>query len=1031
MNYTLKKVFLMIIMILCFFQASFSFQEQLTIYHPSYFGEQNNIFESIHYLENEILSFEVCPNEKVEISSKVICSSGEEISIELFENEDSCYYGNKNFDEISCNDFTLSTSYSANEKERTITRDFEQEKESKLLNHILEKNYNNLDSLELSYYLLTLNKVQSQITQETVDAYEKLKNDRDNSEKCWPKNNCDLLTTAKILNNINLAEYPDDSRLIEDGKIFFESKILDNEEIEFSSTATNVQTYEIEIKINHEFGSSEEIECDMNLDFGEEERTYIFDEDSDLEELRIYKNAQENVDFSCDSDVDKLIVNTYEETISQDFSSNEDRINFQISNSDLNDFSEFNLEIEVKHNFAPSEEIQCTLEIDGDEADYTFDEDSNSEDFIINEIVNEEFDFDCDNNIDELYYIIYGGDYDTQEEGDANSIEYEISNLDSDVFDFILYLSYDFENEDETLSCQITTDDTTRTQNYQEDDVENGKIIIDKYSTSKSIGISCDKKIDELEYEILDKFQRVQISDIEENIASKSISIPDDFSKYSCISKNKNCDFETTLFSSYLIDSSSKNKVEMENFLKSYTTTDSNDLRFIDDSSKRIELSGKFLYFFKDPKIEDSLKFIQNNDGSWGDKNTNEKIIETTWASMGLAQNTEESEYLEDARKWIYFNEPVNGWGSVEKDTLAYLTIEEQIKPYLKISTINQIDESIKVTIENPTIFSIKNIEIDFGDELNNKLAFKQTIEELNQNEKEEINITILGGVSGIESGTLTVRGYNNKKEIEFVTIPISLNAPFPFKLATNEVSVIEGDIYTKIPITAEAQSFSNICTITNPFENRNEQSTITQDTKEIQLSNILQKTGEYTLEINCKDDSGKTFSKQETFTLTKIGKTFEVDNENINLFNIKNDFPIAITNLADDKQTINVEIEGEYAKIIEATEASKILALNETREIYFSVLDYDLLSNLSQESSGKIILSSGDYKKEINLYLASEIIEETSFPWIWIIVGIIIVFLSLIVIRRYNQMKLENDENGDGQHEEDDLFLDEDVEFK
>lgn len=1032
MNYALKKVILVLIISFSCIPMIFSFQDQLTIHHPTYFGEQNNIFESIHYLENELLSFEVCPKDKVEISSKVICSSGEEIEIELYENEQSCYYANKNFNEISCSDFTLHTSYIQDEKERTLTRKFEEEKESKLLNHILEKDYTTLNSLDLSYYLLTLNKIQDQLTQETIDAYEKLKNDRNNNEKCWPQNNCNLLTTAKILNNINLAQYSEDSRLLEDGKIFFENKIVEDEEIEYTSQTESLDSYEVEIFLDHKFGNNEEIECDLNLDFGDEERSYIFDEDSDLEELRIYKSAEENIDFNCNEDVDFLRITTFEETISEDFSSNEDRLSHELSESDKDDYSEFILELSIKHEFSANEEIECSLEIDGDTTDYTFDEDSTVDEFRINQNIEEEFDLDCDEELDELFYIIYAGEYTSEESEDTSEIEFEIDSNNDDTFEVLFELSYEFDNDEEILTCEITTDDSKRTQTFDEDDLENNLIIIDKYSISKSISISCDKKIETLKYSLFDKFGREQISDEDEDIASKSYSVPNDFSTYSCISSNNNCDFETTLFANNILESNSENKNEIENFLKSYIKEDSDELIFVDETNKEIEFSGKYLYYFQNEEIEDSLKFVQNNDGSWGDKSNTEKILETSWASLGLSQRDDKSEYLEDARKWVYFNEPSTGWGSIEKNTLAYLTIEEQIKPYLKISTINTLEDSIILTIENPTIFSIKNIEITFGNSLNEKLAFKQTIEELNQGEQEEINITLLGGVSGLESGELIITGFNNKKEIEFITIPISLSAPFPFSLESNEVKVIEGDIFTKLPITSPLESFSNICTITNPFENRNEQSTITQDTEFIQLSNLLQKTGEFTITFTCESESGKTFEKEETFSLTLIPKTFTVETENINMYNVEEEFSLSITNSADDKQTVDILVTGDYIEYINATEASKILAFNETREVYFSLMNKEKLLNRSTPLTGSILLSSGDYQKEISIYVTpEEPTQENSLPWIWIIVGIIIIGLSLVVVRRYNQMNLEQENQNQGFEGEDELFLDEDIEFK
>ena len=1035
MNYILKRGIIFLFLIISLSYQIFGIQNELTMHHPTYFNEQNNIFENIHYLNNELLSFEVCPDKEVDIETKILCSTGEEISLTLFEKNNggkTCYYANKNFDEISCSDFTLRTSYVQDQKERVITRNFEEERESKLLNYILEENYKLLTSLDLSYYLLTLNKIQDQNTQEAVNAYDKLKNDRENTNKCWPKNNCDLLTTAKILNNIKIAEYDDDSRLIEDGRIYFENKVLSDEDISYTSDTSSQEVYEVEIKIDHEFGSSEEIDCDLNIDFGDEEKSYTFDDDSDLEDLRIYKNAEENIDFTCDDDLDEIVISAFEEAITQDYVTSDDQINFEISSQDEDDFSEFNLEIQIVHTFAASEEIECTLDIDdGTTTDYTFDEDSDIDDLLLQESLDNEFDFECDDDLDEIFYVIYGGNFDFESQTSTDGFEYDLESNDDDEFTFEFILEYDFKNDDDELVCEITTDDKKRSQTFDEDDEVNGKITLSKYSASNSLGISCDKKLDVLTYKLFDKFNREQLEDENEEIASKTYSIPNDFSKYACYSTSTSCDFETTLFANALVDTTFDEKNEVESFLASFKKEDSNDLIFVDTQDKKTEFSGKFIYFFDNDEIQNSLKFIQNNDGSWGSGSTTDKIIQTSWAALGLIEQEKESEYLDDAKKWIYFNEPTTGWGSIEKNTLAYLTIEEQIKPYVKISTINTLEDSISLTIENPTIFSLKNIELDFGSNLNDKLSFKQTIEELNQNEKETINISLLSGFSGSESGELIITGFNDKKQLELISIPLTISAPFPFKFNSTEIKMIEGEIFTKIPLSSDLGLFSSVCSIGNPFEKRDEQFTVTQDTKEIQISNILQQEGTFSLKISCSSEDGKTFEKEESITVIIIPKSFEVSSTELNLFDIDDDFSISLTNIANEKQTVTIELEGDYTTAINVTEKSKTLALNETREIYFSIIDSDALMNLGESSSGKIIITEGDYKKEITLYYSEPLETQSSIPWLWIIIGLIIIFISLFIIRRYNQLKQDQGNSKEFHDEDDDLFLDEDIEFK
>jgi hypothetical protein len=155
------------------------------------------------------------------------------------------------------------------------------------------------------------------------------------------------------------------------------------------------------------------------------------------------------------------------------------------------------------------------------------------------------------------------------------------------------------------------------------------------------------------------------------------------------------------------------------------------------------------------------------------------------------------------------------------------------------------------------------------------------------------------------------------------------------------------------------------------------------------------------------------------------------VNSPDVNLYEIKEDFSISITNDADEPQTINFEIDGDYSDIIIITETSKILAKNETRDIYFSLNDSDILQSLGESSTGTLTITSGEYKKNILLYYTQPVKEESSIPWLWIIIGVIIITISLFIVRRYNQLKSSQENSEEFQGEDDDLFLDEDIEFK
>ncbi len=91
----LLKTLFVILFSLFFVQNVFSDEEKLEIYSPNYFSEQTKIYEDIHYLEDEYLSFKFCANEKSEdIKFNLICPAETiEITSNKYENtQKGCYY---------------------------------------------------------------------------------------------------------------------------------------------------------------------------------------------------------------------------------------------------------------------------------------------------------------------------------------------------------------------------------------------------------------------------------------------------------------------------------------------------------------------------------------------------------------------------------------------------------------------------------------------------------------------------------------------------------------------------------------------------------------------------------------------------------------------------------------------------------------------------------------------------------------------------------------------------------------------------
>ncbi len=218
-------------------------------------------------------------------------------------------------------------------------------------------------------------------------------------------------------------------------------------------------------------------------------------------------------------------------------------------------------------------------------------------------------------------------------------------------------------------------------------------------------------------------------------------------------------------------------------------------------------------------------------------------------------------------------------------------------------------------------------------------------------------------------------------------------------------------------------------CTVKNPFENRDETFTITQDSTQIQISNLLNKVGEYEIEFNCNSESGNMV-QTETINVELIPKNFALSEENILISN-QEEFSVELTNLGEDILNIDMEVTGDYVGVVVPAEPSKVLAFNETRDIYFQITNLDLLQTLDVNSEGGVLISSGDYSKELKITYSAEVEEKSNnMIWVWIIILVLVVLFSLVILIRYNRMKNQEDDEGEDSNDEEELFLDDDMEF-
>jgi len=835
------KVLLLLLLFGLFFNSVYSIEDKLTITSPNYFGEMGNIYDDIHYLDNEFLSFKFCTDfESKDISFNLICNDDLKKELDLFDynknggvinSGEVCYFSNFNLNEGLCDDFTLEISYNFQNKKRIMTRTFKKQEQSLLINHVLSKDINDLDSVDLSYYLIVLNNVESITSKKSIEVYNLLKNKRNNVNKCWPSSSCNILKTNEILQNLILAGYSLNSRILEDGNTYVESKVINNK--------NNPLMFKIELDID--LNDSEELECNLILD-DDENRSYNFD---NSDNLTIEREASSSIEFSCDKTLDN--------------------INFKLYN--LND------------------KIQ----------------------------LDEDFE-------------------------DSNSFNHHI----------------------------------------------------------------------------------------------------DDFA---CIGVSDSCNVESTIQSLNTFSSKLEDRNLLDNYLDSLIVDNGDYFYF--DTSNEYEDTGRYLFYNSQNNLLEHLKFKQNNDGSWGKENSKyDKIIKTVWAILGIEKRDSNSEYVDDGKKWVYYNEPLAGWGSIEKNTLAYLAIKEQIKPYIKINSINEISDVVTFKIENPTIYKLKDIKVSFSDEINSYLSYSENLGDLNGNDFILFNVSLNDDFFGKLTGDLFITGVDGKNtRLNLIEMPVNIKGPLPFDILVENYSLSKTNPKIEIKLKNNIDVYNVDCSIKNPFSLSKENFKVTNSRNNFFLENFELKEGNFSSELFCIYD-GNQFTIPFKFKVTLVEKSFDfVDGSFLTISSLEN-FSFKIHNSLKDKQVLSFEVEGPLSKILEFSEKDKIIAGEDTRDIFVTIKNSQLLTNFNldqgNESSFFVVKSDSGFSDKIKLEVNLEDSKKVSdgFNYILLVYIFLIIFVLwaiIFVIRRYNQqneIEENNNPNNKNQSGDDEFILDDDFDF-
>jgi len=546
---------------------------------------------------------------------------------------------------------------------------------------------------------------------------------------------------------------------------------------------------------------------------------------------------------------------------------------------------------------------------------------------------------------------------------------------------------------------------------------------LEKYA-SNTIGFSCNESVENIDLTLYSLGNTVSKVLSYPNLASFSHTI----NSFSCIGNSGICNYDATINSLLTYSSNILNANLLENYVDNLIVDVGDTISF--NTNNEIRDTGKYLFYKDNLKLLDNLKFKQNNDGSWG-TGTNANMLEkTSWSVRGLNSKDPSTEYVKDGKKWIYYNEPITGWSSTKDNAIAYLAIKESLKPYLKINSKNELVNNTLFTLKNPTIYNLKDLQLTFDENINNYLSYTQNLGDLDSENEVSFKVNLNDNFFGKQSGQLTITGVTGKNEkLELISMPILLRGPMPFDLISNDnYSVSEDNFEINLDIKKNLDSFNISCSYKNPFDFGENTVLVSDLTKKITIVDKLLLDGNFSLDLKCNQNKD-AFSFPINFNVNVATKNFDIVENSALITSPINDFSIHVTNTLKTRQVLSFEVLGDLNGIIVPAEKSKVIAANDTREIFFVIEDKTYLKGLNLTSTNILIKSSLGYTKKIPIELnINSTVVNSSIPiWAYVLGGFILFLISFIVIGRYLRQREDNTEMASNDEE----YFDEDMEFK
>ncbi len=353
----------------------------------------------------------------------------------------------------------------------------------------------------------------------------------------------------------------------------------------------SIEEYEFKIEFDHDFDDSNKIiTCEIKYD--NKEKDFEFDKDSKDDDLEYIKNFKYDLEVDCNEDIDKITLFIYDE--------DEDRIDkIKYEDDDKFDYildlvqkDQTWFEIELIDRF--KEDTDCSLKVDSDIYDYSFNEDTDDKRLTIQKNYKTDFRLLCDEQIGEIKLKVY-------DKSKNEVFKEKYNNLKVISFDnnFLLEknllnleINYDFssKNSKSKLTCDFEKNGKETTHTFKSSD----KLEI-KETISNKFKISCDDTLKELKINIFDENNKKLISKTFENkrVINYEMFLQDYLFEIKIESK-----FTQTTYCNQILDDNSKLEKEFrfDTDLTSYTIKGSFDKLIDLKCSKPLDKVTMYIY---------------------------------------------------------------------------------------------------------------------------------------------------------------------------------------------------------------------------------------------------------------------------------------------------------------------------------------------------------------------------------------------------------------------------------------------------